>query len=202
MGHKTKISILALVAVILVSIFLFIDINGQWDYVFPRRSAKLFAIVLTGAAIAFSTVVFQTITNNRILTPSIIGLDSLYMLIQTVIVFVFGSLTLVSMNANVHFLLSAGLMVIFASFLFRLLLNREGNHIYFLLLVGIIFGTFFSSISSFMEMVIDPNEFVVIQDKSFASFNNVNDKLLVLAVILLVAITLYFIRFIKYLDVL
>src|SRR5690606_19108593 len=112
----------------------------------------------------------------------------------TLIVFVFGSMTLVTMNANIHFLMSAGLMVVFASFLFRLLLKREGNHIYFLLLVGIIFGTFFSSISSFMEMIIDPNEFVVIQDQSFASFNNVNEDLLMISIVMLVAVGLYFIR--------
>src|SRR5690606_22623288 len=151
---------LALVAIILVSIFLFIDINGQWDYVFPRRSAKLFAIVLTGAAIAFSTVIFQTITNNRILTPSIIGLDSLYMLIQTVIVFIFGSGTLTMMSSYSHFLLSIGLMVLFAAILYKLLFKREGQNVYFLLLVGIIFGTLFESLSSFMQVLIDPNEFL------------------------------------------
>ena len=151
--------------------------------------------MLVGTSIAFSTVVFQTITNNRMVTPSIIGLDALYMLIQTVIVFVFGSLTLVTMNPNVHFILSVGLMIVFASLLFKFLLQREGNNSYFLLLVGIIFGTFFSSITSFMEMIIDPNELVVIQDKSFASFNNINDDLLTISIVSLFAISLYFLAF-------
>ena len=202
MGHKTKISILALVVVSLVSIFLFIDINGQWDYVFPRRSAKLFAIVLTGAAIAFSTVIFQTITNNRILTPSIIGLDSLYMLIQTVIVFIFGSGTLTMMSSYSHFLLSIGLMVLFAAILYKLLFKREGQNVYFLLLVGIIFGTLFESLSSFMQVIIDPNEFLVVQDKMFASFNNVNTDLLGISTILIILVGIYVFRYTKFLDVL
>src|SRR5690554_359985 len=142
---KLKLSLLGSVALLLVLTYLFIDIGSYWDYVLPRRGKKILAIVLTGGAIAFSTVVFQTITNNRILTPSIIGLDSLYLLIQTGIVFAFGSLTLTSMNKHVHFLLSVGLMVVFASLLYKLLFRKEGRNIYYLLLIGIIFGTFFGS---------------------------------------------------------
>ena len=202
MNNTHRLSILGVLALLFIALYLFTDVGPYGDYVLPRRAKQVIAIVLVGTSIAFSTVVFQTITNNRLLTPSIIGLDALYMLIQTVIVFVFGSLTLVTMNPNVHFILSVGLMIVFASLLFKFLLQREGNNIYFLLLVGIIFGTFFSSITSFMEMIIDPNEFVVIQDKSFASFNNINDDLLTISIVSLFAISLYFLRFTKYLDVL
>ena len=48
-------------------------------------------MAITGVAIAYSTVIFQTITHNRILTPSIMGLDSLYLLVQTVVIFFLGS---------------------------------------------------------------------------------------------------------------
>jgi len=202
MGYKLKISLLIAAAALLIIVFMTIDVGGHWDYVLPRRAKKILAIVLTGGAIAFSTLVFQTITNNRILTPSIIGLDSLYLLIQTVIVFAFGSMTLTMMNKNVHFLLSVGMMVLFAGVLYKILFKREGRNIYFLLLVGIIFGTFFSNIASFMQMLIDPNEFFTVQNKMFASFNNVRSELLVLAIVLIAAAIAYFMRYAKYLDVL
>ncbi len=202
MNNAIKLTILTVLSLGLILFFLFIDMGGNWDYIFPRRLKKILAIVLTGTAIAFSTVVFQTITNNRILTPSIIGLDSLYMLIQTVIVFAFGSTTLTMMSSNTHFLLSVGLMIIFAGILFKVLFRREGRNVFFLLLIGIIFGTFFSSISSFMQMLIDPNDFLIVQDKMFASFNNVNTDLLIISIVLMVAVSLYFMRFAKYLDVL
>ncbi|HIX80936.1 MAG TPA: iron chelate uptake ABC transporter family permease subunit, partial [Candidatus Erysipelatoclostridium merdavium] len=38
--------------------------------------------------IGVSTVIFQSITNNKILTPSIIGLDSLYLCFLLVLVLV------------------------------------------------------------------------------------------------------------------
>lgn len=202
MSNKTKLWILAGIAVLLAVVFMTIEAGGQWDYILPRRGRKIIAILLTGTAIAFSTVVFQTITNNRILTPSIIGLDSLYMLLQTVIVFFIGGTALTMMSKNLRFVMAVALMVVFAMLLYRMLFRREGRNIYHLLLIGLIFGTFFSSVTSFLQKLIDPNEFLVIQDKMFASFNNVNSDLLWISLAGVLGVALYFAKFAKYLDVL
>ncbi|GIP08431.1 putative ABC transporter permease protein YclO [Paenibacillus macerans] len=202
LSHKTKLAILVGIGILLVVVFMTIDVGGHWDYILPRRGKKLLAILLTGTAVAFSTVVFQTITNNRILTPSIIGLDSLYMLLQTFIVFLFGGTALTLMSKNLRFLLAVGFMVLFAGLLYRLLFRKEGRNIYHLLLIGLVFGTFFSSLSSFLQKLIDPNEFLVIQDKMFASFNNVDTDLLMISLAGVLLVGWYFARFSKYLDVL
>lgn len=202
MRNRTKLIILLVIALILIALFLFTGLSYNWDYVLPRRTMKILAIVLTGSAIAFSTVVFQTITNNRILTPSIIGLDSLYLLIQTFIIFAFGSTHLTLMNKHVNFIISVVLMVIFALLLYHFLFKKEGQNIYFLLLIGLIFGIFFNSLSEFMQVLIDPNEFQIVQDRMFASFNNVNTDLLYISALLMLIAILYFLKFAKYLDVL
>lgn len=202
MAYRMKTVALGVIAVALILIFVFYDVGTNWQYILEKRTMKVLAIVLTGAAIAFSTVVFQTITNNRLLTPNIMGLDALYLLIQTVIVFLFGSTTLTHMDKNVHFLMTVGIMVIFGLILFKFLFKKSGNNIYFLLLVGLIFGTFFGSFSSFMQVLIDPNEFLIVQDRMFASFNNIQTELLYVATVLIVLVTLYFLPFLKYLDVL
>ncbi|MFS0784365.1 iron chelate uptake ABC transporter family permease subunit [Bacillus sp. 1P06AnD] len=202
MNDKAKLGLVAMIAVVLIGVFMFTEMGNYPDYVLPRRGYKMLAVVLTGTCIAFSTVVFQTITNNRILTPSIIGLDSLYMLIQTVLIFAFGSTTLTVVNKNVNFLITVVLMIVFVGFLYRLLFKREGQNLYFLLLLGLVFGTLFQSASTFMQVLIDPDEYTRIQDKMFASFNNVNTDLLTISIIGVVAIALYSLRFIKYLDVL
>ncbi|SDK06423.1 iron chelate uptake ABC transporter family permease subunit [Sediminibacillus albus] len=201
MSNRIKLVILAVLSFLLVAAFLFFDLGSNWGYILPRRATKILAIVLTGSVIAFSTIIFQTITNNRILTPSIIGLDSLYLLIQTFIIFVFGSNSAMVLNKNVNFLISVGLMVIFAGILYKLLFKRSDQNIYFLLLVGLIFGTFFGSLSSFMQVLIDPNEFFIVQNKMFASFNNVNTDLLTISFVLVLLVAVYFWRFTKYLDV-
>ena len=200
MNNKSKIIILAVLAAVLTAFYIFWDLGPNWDYSLPRRVWKIIAIIVVGCAIAFATVIFQTVTNNKILTPSILGLDSMYMLIQTAVIFLLGSTHILITNKNLNFLVTLAIMLIFASLLFKFMFKQNRN-IYFLLLIGIIFGTLFGSLSSFMQVLIDPNEFQIIQNKMFASFNNVNTDLLVLAIALMIAAMAYFFRFMKYLDV-
>ncbi|MFJ9386143.1 iron chelate uptake ABC transporter family permease subunit [Peribacillus sp. NPDC101481] len=200
MNNKSRIIILAVLAAALTAGYIFWDLGPNWDYALPRRVIKIIAIIVVGCAIAFSTVIFQTVTNNKILTPSILGLDSMYMLIQTGVIFIFGSTHIMIVNKNLNFLITLAAMLIFSSLLFKFMFKKNRN-IYFLLLIGIIFGTLFGSMSSFMQVLIDPNEFQIIQNKMFASFNNVNTDLLTLAIILMIAAMIYFMRFLKYLDV-
>ncbi len=202
MRNSVKIGILVLVAAGCCGLYLFHNLNGSFDYALPKRTIKIAAMVITGIAIAYSTVVFQTITHNRILTPSIMGLDSLYLLIQTFAIFFLGSDHITIVNKQVNFLLSVTAMIIFALLLFKFLFKKGQQSVYFLLLVGIIVGTFFQSISTFLQVLIDPNEFQMVQDKMFASFNNVNGDLVWLSFFFVGAILLIGWRNLPYLDVL
>lgn len=196
-----KLLLLALGAVVLIALFLTIQVS-DWAFVVPRRGQKLLAIALVGFSIAYSSVIFQTITNNRILTPSIIGFDALYLLIQTVAVYVFGATALTMTDKNSQFLFNVGSMVLFASILYRWLFGREGRNLYVLVLVGIIFGSFFGSMTSFMQMLISPNDFVVLQDRMFASFNSVKPDLFMIATIAVLLTSAYSVRYAPSLDVL
>lgn len=202
MRNSIKMAALVLVAAGCCAIYLIHELNGSFDYALPRRAVKVIAMVLTGFTIAYSTVVFQTITHNRILTPSIMGLDSLYLLLQTVIIFFLGSSHMIVVNKQVNFLLSVIVMIMFALFLYRFLFKKGSQPIYFLLLVGIIVGTFFSSISTFLQVLIDPNEFQIVQDRMFASFNNINSDLVWMAIVIVMLVLIYAWRYVKYLDVL
>ncbi|WP_164670897.1 iron chelate uptake ABC transporter family permease subunit [Virgibacillus doumboii] len=202
MDYRKKTIILAVIAVILAFLYILYDLRGNIGYILPRRIMEVVAIIITGAAIAFSTTVFMTITNNRILTPSILGLDSLYLLLQTAIIFIFGSQSLVMMSSNINYFISVGAMVLFSLLFYRFLFRGEKNNIYFLLLIGMILGTFFGSVTDFMQVLIDPNEFMVARDRMFASVNNVNENLVYLSLGLIVLVTLFFMRYYKYLDVL
>lgn len=183
-----KLWLLVGLAAAACGLYLFHGLNGSFDYALPRRGVKVFAMVLTGVAIAYATVVFQTITHNRILTPSIMGLDSLYLLLQTVLIFFLGSGHFTIINKQVNFLLSIAVMVIFALLFYKLLFKKGNQPIYFLLLIGIILGTFFGSVSTFLQVLIDPNEFQIIQDRMFASFNNVNADLVWISLLFIVGL--------------
>ena len=190
--HKV-LYILFLLVVVCSVLFLVYGLNpNSYQYALSRRIPKLIAIAMTGSGVAVSSVIFQTVTNNRILTPSVLGLDSLYNLFQTLIVFSLGSLNVALMGSNLNFLIAGGLMIIFSLLLFKMMFRRENTNLFFLLMIGMIFGTLFSSLSSFMQMVMDPNEFLIVQNKIFASFNNVKSSLLGISMITM-GITLFWV---------
>lgn len=198
-----KIYLMGFLLLIFIALFLSygIDMN-HLDYALSKRIPKVIAIALGGGCIAFTTVVFQTITNNQILTPSVLGLDSLYVLVQTVIVFLFGSTSTFIINKNYNFVLNVFVMVIASILLYKVLFEKGKNDIFFLLLVGMIFGTLFKSGSSFVQVMIDPNEFLALQTKMMASLNNINTDILIIASIMIIAIIPFIYDDIKYLDVL
>src|SRR5699024_6814521 len=133
MGYKKKTIILAILALILAMLYIFYDLKGNIDYILPRRIIKDVAIILTGGAIAFSTTKLLTSINNQVLTPSVLGLDSLFMLIQTVTVFVFRSHSHAMLHSNLNYFLTVGIMVFCSLFLYHLLFTGGGrNNIYFL----------------------------------------------------------------------
>lgn len=201
MRNSTKIIILAVLAVICILLYGFYDIKGGFDYAFPKRMIRVGAMVVTGFAIAYSTVVFQTITRNRILTPSVMGLDSMYEVVQTFIFFFAGSLSIWVLNKYLNFGLSMAAMILFALLLYRVLFRADKYPIYLMLLIGMILGTLLGSFVSFLQVLIDPVEYLSLQAKLFASFSNVNADLLYISIGILAIAFLYGFRIMGKLDV-
>ena len=199
---KGSIIILGILAIALISAFLFIGVNSvNLRYALYRRIPKIYAMILTGAAIGFSSLIFQTVTNNRILTPSILGIDSLYVLLQTTVVFVLGSSSVIISNGNINFLITITAMLVFSSLIYKFLFKKGSKNIFTLLLVGVVCGTLFESLTTFMQVLIDPVEFQVVQDKMQASFNNVNTSLLFISSIVIILCLGYVYDYLKILDV-
>lgn len=202
MKDKKKIYILLSIAIFVILLFLFQGLNeSNFKYNLYKRIPKVLAIILTGGAIAFSSIIFQTITNNRILTPSILGLDSLYGFLQTLAVFIFGASSIVMTNHKVNFIITMTLMILSTLILYKIMFKNGKNNIFFLLLVGTVLGTLFKSLSTFMQVLIDPNEFEALQGKLFASFSNVNTDILLVVVIIMLLIFAFIYDDLKKLDV-
>ncbi len=199
---KRNFIIASVVLVLLIALFLFYNMGNNWQFALRLRSYKLAAILIVSAAVAYSSVSFQTLTNNRILTPSIMGFESVYLLIQTIIVFVYSDNTFKVLSGLGNFALSVAGMIGFAMLLYLLIYKRGKDNLYLLLLVGIILGTLFNSLSSFMQLLIDPNDYFIVQGKMFATFNKVNRDLLWPSAIVLVVVLFFGFRSARYLDVL
>ncbi len=175
------------------TLFMTLNANGNWDFVLPLRATKLLAILLVAYSIGVSTMLFQTLTNNPILTPSLLGFDTLYVFLQTMMVVVFGSMAYTQFNPTLKFGVEILVMLGGSLLLFQFLLRQGGRDLVRMILIGVIFGIFFRSITSLLQRLIDPEEFAVAQAFSYASFNSFNRNLLwpSLAVVLISAVVIW-----------
>ncbi|HEB9340051.1 TPA: iron chelate uptake ABC transporter family permease subunit [Campylobacter coli] len=196
---RKKILILAFLTLIMVLVFIFAGLKDFDEYALKNRLLQIAAIVIVAICIAVSTVIFQTLCNNKILTPAIIGLDSLYMLLQSALIFSLGSANLSVYKNDINFLITLACMVVFSLGLYKILFSSDKS-IYLIMLLGLIFGTLFSTLSSFFEILIDPDEFMVIQGRMFASFDNVAFDVLALAYIVTLLSFVWIFRYMKFLD--
>ncbi|MDL4839347.1 iron chelate uptake ABC transporter family permease subunit [Aquibacillus rhizosphaerae] len=201
MRNRTKIIFLFILAVISILLYGFYDIKGGFDYAFPRRMIRVAAMIITGVAISYATVVFQTITQNRILTPSVMGIGSMYEVVQTVIYFFAGSMSIWIINKYLNFGVALVAMVIFALLLYRFLFRADKYPIFLLLLIGMIIGTLLGSLVSFMQVLIDPVEYLGLQSLLFASFSKVKAELLYIAMGIVLLSLIYGSFIMKKLDV-
>lgn len=154
--------------------------KGSWSFLIPFRGAKLASLLLVAVSVSTATVLFQTITRNRILTPSIMGFDALYLLIVTGAVFFLGGQGFALLPNEVIFAVTVVALIAASLLLFGSLLLTGGRDLMRMILAGIIFGTLFRSLTNMMQRMIDPNEFTLVQVASFARFSRIDTELLLI----------------------
>jgi iron complex transport system permease protein len=170
-----SLALAALVAVLIV------DVRGPLELAMPRRATLVGGIVVASFAHAVATVIFHTVTSNRILTPSIIGFDSMYTLMQTLTVFVFGGSAIAATDGLPKLLAQTALMVIAATVLYTWLLDRSGGGVLTLLLVGVVIGLAFDSVSSFLQRILSPTDYDLLSLELFGRLSSVQPDHLPLA---------------------
>src|SRR5699024_3549211 len=194
--------LLTVLLILLTVLYLFYNTRENLAFALNLRVARIPTFLLVGMSTSIATIVFQTITKNNILSPSIIGLDSLYGLFQTVIIFLFGSSHVLVINAQINFLVSTLLMSIGSLSLFYIFFKVYPGRIYLLLMTGLIFGTLMSNLTTFMQALIDPNEFESILSRTLVSFNTIDTSLVWITFLISVPIIIYLIFHSNTLDVL
>ncbi len=202
MRDRTKLIILACSLLFVMLLFIGYDLKGNLEYIISRRFIRLATMLLVGTSVGISAIIFQTITGNRILTPSIMGYESIFILFQTLIVFSFGDQALQTISQEMNFFLAVVLMLLFSLMMYLLVFHNQRRDMFQLLLIGMVMGALFQSLSQFMHILIDPNEFSVIQNFMFVSFSKMNTKLLGIAAATLLIALIYLWRLMPYLDVL
>ena len=173
-GVGTGLAALALTYVLLFS-------GMDFDYVIPKRLVRLGAMLIGGICIAWSAITFQTLTNNRILTPAVMGYEAVYLLLQSLLVLLLGTQSLVLLGASGNFALSVALMLAYSWVLHRWLFQDGSSNVYSLLLVGLVLTLVMGTFTQFVQFRTSPGEFSMLLGFTQASFNRAQPEQLLYA---------------------
>ena len=188
-SNLTKIIILSVLALAAATAYMLTDVNFANEklflYAMKIRTPKLIVMILTAFAIGGASIVFQSVINNRIVTPCLLGMNSLYTLIHTAVVFFAGSSSILAANANLSFAADLIIMGVTATLIYSYFFKKTKQNVLYVLLIGTVLTSLFSSIQTTLTRVMDPNEYDNLLNTLVASFSNINTEIIIFSVIVL-----------------
>ncbi len=201
----SKLVVMAVLVLIAAILYLIIDVNFEnqrlFRFAMKLRFPKLIVMLITAFAIGGASIVFQSVINNTIVTPCLLGMNSLYTLIHTAVVFFAGSGSILAVNTNLSFGVDLIIMGITATIIYSWLFKRTKHNVLYVLLIGTVMSSFFSSIQTTLTRVMDPNEYDSLLSSLVASFSNVNSEIIAFSLIILASVVIVFRKELALLDV-
>lgn len=201
-----KLAVLAALVVLAAAAYMLVEINFEKaklvQYALRIRTPKLIAMLITAFAIGGASIVFQSVINNTIVTPCLLGMNSLYTLIHTVVFFFAGSSSLLATNANASFAVDLVLMGFTATVIYSYLFKKTRHNVLYVLLIGTVLTSLFSSVQSTLTRIMDPNEYDTLLTSLVASFSNINTEIIIFSVVVLAVVAFALRRELRILDVL
>ena len=203
--NRQKLVILVILTLLAAVLYMLTDVNFQNEklfwYAMKIRTPKLIVMLITAFAIGGASIVFQSIINNTIVTPCLLGMNSLYTLIHTAVVFVAGSGSLLAVNPNASFAVDLILMGITATIVYSYLFKKTNYNVLYVLLIGTVLNSFFGSIQTSLTRVMNPNEYDSLLATLVASFSNINSALIILSLAVMGSVIFVLRKDIALLDV-
>ena len=202
---KKKIKYLYLIVIIATIIYMCYDLNLNNSnvllYSLEKRIIKVVVILIVAFCIGISSLIFQSIINNNIITPCLLGMNSLYTLIHTIFVFFLGSTSVILTNNNIIFVIDILIMIIVSLFIYGYIFKKTKYNIIYILLIGTLLTSFFTSVQNSLVRIMDPNEYDSLLTQIIPSFNNINTNVIILSVIIIIMVILNLKKEIEVLDV-
>lgn len=200
-----KLEVMAALALAAAAAYMLVGVNFGNEklflYAMKIRTPKLIVMLITAFAIGGASIVFQSVINNTIVTPCLLGMNSLYTLIHTAVVFAAGSGSVLAVNANAAFAVDLILMGVTATVVYSYFFRMTKHNVLYVLLIGTVLTSFFSSIQTTLTRVMDPNEYDSLLNTLVASFSNINSEIIVLSLAVLAAVTFFLRKELALLDV-
>ena len=201
-AHIRKLIVLIGLVIAAAILYQFYNVNMKhFDYAMGIRGPKLIVMIITAFCIGCASIVFQSIINNTIVTPCLLGMNSLYILIHTSVVFVLGSASIFVTTKVLSFSLDLVIMGIAAVVIYGYLFKKTKGNVLYILLTGTVMSTLFTSVTSTLQRIMDPNEYDTLQNALIASFHKVNSGIIVFSIIAIILIIFFLRKELKLLDV-
>ena len=202
---RKKMYMLTFIVMGVCAAYLFINSYPEkprlFQYILSLRIPTLVVMLIAAFAIGSASLIFQSIINNRIVTPCLLGMNSMYTLVHTAVVFVVGSGSIFATNSNLSFAIDLIVMSVAATFVYSYMFKKTGNNVLYVLLIGTVLSSFFGSIQSTMIRVMDPNEYDTLLTTLVADVNNINVEVIAFSLILLIGLTMFLWKDLMLLDV-
>lgn len=157
-----------------------------------ERGIQVLAIAISAILIASTSLVFQTTTQSRILTPSVLGFDAIYALTQSVLIFALGSISFFVNSAFVNFIVNTLVMTGMVLLMYLSVLRKNKNNIMLLLLVGMVVTSLARSGVNLIQVILDPNEYQSFKALTSVSITNINTTLVMYVTPIMLALVCYF----------
>lgn len=191
-SNRRKLLVLCALVLLAAMAYMTLDVKFGNDrlvaFALKLRAPKLAAMAVSAFAIGAASLVFQSIINNTIVTPCLLGMNSLYTLIHTAVVFAAGTGSWLALNANASFAVDLAIMGATATFIYGYLFRLTNYNVLYVLLIGTVLSSFFSSIQSTLTRVMDPNEYDTLLSSLVASFTNINTEVIVFSIVVLAVV--------------
>lgn len=207
MNKKNRIRLSMLVILVLAAVVTYLLIHAHpekpklFRYILGLRIPTLICMMIASVSIGASTMIFQSIVHNRIVTPALLGMNAIYSFLHTAAVFVLGTGSSLYLNANLAFAADLVTMGTVATVIYWYLFRVTGHNILYIMLIGTVLSSFFGSVQSAMIRVMDPNEYDALLTTLVADFNNVNGEIIVFAIASIVVIAVLLRKELGLLDV-
>ena len=202
LSSQKRVWLLLSIALICIIFFMTFNLKGNIKYILTHRMWIVLTMILVAFSAATSTLLFQTVTHNRILTPSIMGFESLFVLIQTIVIFFIDVQGIPYIGIMGKFIVESLLLILFSLLLYKGLLTKFKQNLHLVLLIGIILGTLFRSFANLLQRLMTPTEFAVLQSRIFATFTRADPILIIFSFIIAICIGLFLWRMRFQFDVL
>lgn len=203
--HNLVLAFMFVLAILSCLFFLYYGLSelsekGQ-AYALKLRVPRLYAMIMAGFCIGIASIAFQSVIRNTIVTPCLLGMNSLYSLVQTSLFFFLGAESIFVYNRNLSFLLNLVVMSVAALCIYGYLFKKTNYNVLYVLLAGTVLSSFFGSLTTGMTRVMDPNTYDTLLDSLVASFGRVNGDILGIAFFVTVLVMILFYRDFRLLDV-